>query len=93
MAGVGECEAEGEHEAGGGDGGVALPEGAWLCGTGMGSVAERRSLQAVETVWKLSMGESAAATRSAQREQAARCAAGAGARSPMSWSSSWSSVR
>jgi hypothetical protein len=38
----------------------------------MGRVAERRSLQAVETCWKLEMGERAAATRWAQSVQAAR---------------------
>jgi len=67
--------------------------GRWAVGTGMGRVAERRSLQAVETWRKLAMGEAAVATRSAQREQAARCATRVGARSPMRWSSIWSGVR
>ena len=91
--GVDEGEAEGEGEAGGGPGHVALPDGGRWAGTGMGRVAERRSLQAVETCWKLEMAERAAATRSAQRAQAARWAAGAAARSPMRWSSIWSGVR
>ncbi len=57
---------------------VAVAQAVWRCqlgrseGMGMGRVAERRSLQAVETCWKLEMGERAEATRSAQRVQAAR---------------------
>src|ERR1700734_2293357 len=60
---------------------VAVAQAVWRCqlarseGTGIGSVAEWRSLQAVETCWKLARGERARATRSAQREQAGRGAA------------------